>query len=1265
MDKPKEISPTKSSAKRRGRKSQLRKGEKLPKKSGVETVGKIKRPLLKKRTSTKEEISEEEIEKGYEYIPVSGLGEEPRKGEKITKEEKRILQEQMKRFESPTSKEETEDPSKKAREIFVGKELKKLKKPTYKSAAAEKDPTYQAVKDIMTRPRTFIKPPDYSEPGRTLFQVKKSKVPKKPKIPKTIQELFTLKDKKAISNLLKTKGPNIEIEASLGTYRQGEKGLIFSPGFKSYTYFKNIKDALEQLKNQKGSGIQVQKENTRIETMRKILIRRIVDLDTDSISFQRKIRHRNNILDYPSIGVRIARSEEQIVDLEALNIALESENIEEFNPDTIRVKRRTTYKNTRTDSKFYGLKFDLTHVEETYISERGEMTSFTKYEVEIERVLSKDISVDTFVEAITHIYMFSQDKKEIKNVMNLIERRYAVKLHNNLFWNDPHYKRFTKNPYVLYGGYWNKPKNIKLRNLADPRGNWDVTVKLNGVRRFMLIGDSNTYLYGSNRDVFKIGSGDEEFSGTFIDGEYIKIGNVKTFYAFDILFYQGRDLRQENFKNRMEKLEQAFEKIKSLNFDTKIILKEYFKKGNLYTKIKDAFQKIKEIEKKGEDLTDGLIFQPPHWYKNNNTLKWKPPSKLTIDFLLKRVTTDEELEYIRDKHNLTDEEIANDVYLILVGDRGTMKLFTGTNRYPHKGFILYQEKLFKGEPLENRIIECSWSSKNEEFIPVRIREDRDKPNNYSTAASVWDDIMNPITKKTIKGNSLKLVRKFHNKVKLTLLQQEFRKGGKDITGKVFGDVILDIGSGRGGDITKWNAAGLRRVYALEPNEENLEELERRKEELYKNKSQITDIVPLNFGAEDTEQIKMHIQDKLDGIVSFFSLTFFPKSEKYFNSMLDTISLLPPGGKFIGIVMDGERTENLLMKEKERVLEEIQEEIEKGEATKEDLKEAKESGAIYSNPSFEIEQTSKFTKKPYGNKIEITIQDEGSMVKNQEEFLFYFDNFRNKLKSRNFNYREKMFRISSERGLSASDFIDRGGEYEALPKDSKTFSSLMRVFVFTKQKVTIKPFDIQKPQEGKLKNLPNPYNRSLCIRGGPSSPSNIIYSVLYATSANFRKSVKKLGKTEKFRVETLPKRITEEMYDEFTLGPSKKLPFEAYKQKLKDSSKWLADFTILELLMKILKMNIYVLVGKQGKVGKAGYEKIVSIHPSAVFATNCEIYDYDKSIVLYTSDNLHYSLVAECSGKKELKEEKLVFSESNAQDKKFINEIYSQICSIFD
>ena len=116
------------------------------------------------------------------------------------------------------------------------------------------------------------------------------------------------------------------------------------------------------------------------------------------------------------------------------------------------------------------------------------------------------------------------------------------------------------------------------------------------------------------------------------------------------------------------------------------------------------------------------------------------------------------------------------------------------------------------------IMECKWD--NGSFTPIKYRDDKEEPNFITTANDVWQDIKNPVTKETIRGRTLLTMRKYHNMIKKAMLESNFKKG----------DVINDWGSGRGGDIDKWMKLGLKKVYGIEPNVENIEELRRRARE---------------------------------------------------------------------------------------------------------------------------------------------------------------------------------------------------------------------------------------------------------------------------------------------------------------------------------------------------------------------------------------------------------------------------------------------------
>jgi len=587
-----------------------------------------------------------------------------------------------------------------------------------------------------------------------------------------------------------------------------------------------------------------------------------------------------------------------------------------------------------------------------------------------------------------------------------------------------------------------------------------------------------------------------------------------------------KELLQEN-KNLIKKIDSLLKGIQIPQETAEIILKkaESFKgnvskdiindilksvdfpseqRRNLVKKVERFLLENKEIVEK----TDGLILQPYIWYCNKYTFKWKPPSQLTVDFYLQKMTSKE----------LSDRNIEEDrdCYFTMVGGsirrdrRVDMSIFNGDYDNPYKGYIEWAPTVNEDskEPIDGRVVECEWVNFEDDepdFAPIRIREDRSRPNDYSTAISVWQDIHNPITRDSIEGSNLKIMRKYHNEVKFNLLSNNFRPGS----------TIIDIGSGRGGDILKWRSLGFKRVYAVDPNSENVNVLlsrlgkdmeNKREDDMKKNiPFSYPDVKVLNYGAEKTIEIaKKMSEDKavLDGIVSFFSLTFFPKSQERYKNLLKTINLIPVGGKFIGIVLSGEKVKTLLDTSNSATIKDY----EKGRFMvkgynsqnpdfdalegfwddtinawtfdndkKNEIKKYIIEHKIYNCDAFTIEQKGAFNQEDedekdgisdniIGDQIEIDLRgtgdDQSTMVQSQTEWLFNFEYFKKKMKEMQFSLVD-----SYELNNPVTGPNDKIFSYQNLPKDSQVFSSLNKVFVFKKKGMTkkeIKAVEVLKP-----------------------------------------------------------------------------------------------------------------------------------------------------------------------------------------------------------
>jgi len=747
-------------------------------------------------------------------------------------------------------------------------------------------------------------------------------------------EIISSDDAKKLDDYLKS-SKEFEVEVRLGYINNNN----FITGIFSFTSFSRLLEALK-----KNPRFKVETSSSLVESISKIDIRRVTDVESGTVRYERKKKH-NSFINH-EYGYRVSQSVEEILDIP-----------ETYNPDFTRKIDRTSFISEN-------IRIDLSIVKELKLTTGRKAV---KYEVELER--TGILRISEMVDAIKLIL------KGIGggNILSLSQRRTVVAMHNNLL------RESTIRPYDMTRGYWNKPENIKFKDILNEKFNPATTIKLDGERRMVLFLKDITAFVWAPREVQIIGDGVLDMEGTMIDVEYISKDGIKSFHAFDILFYKGNDVRNDSLKKRLNRLSDVVQKIPS-KWGYVARLKKFYMpavNNDLYTRVSACLDESTIYN------TDGVILQPLGAYSNRWTRKWKPPEKLTIDFLLQVVKTK-----------------GNEVtYELLSSKKRDNVQFKGSEFHPHPGTIIMKDGY------DGLVVELGWDEDSQEFILHRVRHDRERPNSDIVARSIWTDIMNPIDEATIRGHTLRVMRKYHNKSKKCLLGKFLQRG----------DILMDWGSGRGGDLVKWESIGLKKVYVVEPDSENSEIL---KDRLANLEVKTLDVQVIEAGAQETTKLSKAVgKNKIDVITTFFSLTYFPQTQAYYNNMLETINKFKPR-KFIGIVLDGERVKDDL--EKDRVVNDLDD----------------DDAAEIETDAFQIYQDSMYKEDVYGTSIKTTISDTTSMVKDQKEWLFFFDHFAEEVEKMGYK-------------LLKDDFLDHGVLYDRLSIEAKQFSSYNRAFIFSR------------------------------------------------------------------------------------------------------------------------------------------------------------------------------------------------------------------------
>lgn len=606
---------------------------------------------------------------------------------------------------------------------------------------------------------------------------------------------------------------------------------------------------------------------------------------------------------YKEDNTRITELDDNFYNTSKESLFLEKVNYKDFTIKLTVSKEENTLLKTKKP-KSYSFKREKTRT--SYFDEniRYDITKVVQYpseietsELEVEIINSENYDNKKFIDSISFLISFiSSYKKDIIRFCNCSLSEGKDESDEDLEY------------YLI-----SKPRDFKKRDFTSPDAilrDFKVSIKADGVQYFLLFHKSGIWLISQTKENIRLCGLEKEFlnlenslfAGEVLTKDELKKGEIINseiiFIPFDTISYKNQSVVNKTYTERCSYFKEIIKKFISCDGVKKmqIIEKKIFDLGNtsktFYKGFKQCFDNRKEIIYKD----DGYIFTPdksPYVAegqnkkpnerfldKNLDVCKFKPVEKRSLDFKVVKGKL-----YYKDGKNLIN-------------------------------FNKLKYSLDFEEDLEGKIVEFFpkfSEDKNVSFFPSRIRSDKIYPNKKSQVEEIVNSYKesNPITEQTLLGKDTVLMRDFNNKIKIDLINS--------IEG-----YVVDIGSGKGGDIMKFGInSKIKKVLSIEPNIEFSKEFSKRLKTTNLSKK-----FKLLSGVrgEDSETISKNLLDflpenmKMEKLTVTFmiSLSFFWSSNVVLDNLARTLNDINNickgrGGENIEIIfftIDGEKVEKM-------------------------------------------------------------------------------------------------------------------------------------------------------------------------------------------------------------------------------------------------------------------------------------------------------------------------------------------------------------------
>jgi len=561
-----------------------------------------------------------------------------------------------------------------------------------------------------------------------------------------------------------------------------------------------------------------------------------------------------------------------------------------------------------------------------------------EYEIEAE-LLNDNVKVENINVAVKEIQIMIDDKylDKISVIQSLGELKKLIGTNKQ--------NRDNLSIASILPGVYNLEYN-DYKNTYYPPLNYYIMRKIDGKRTAIIYINGKCSVITSEK-VFKYEVKSRTTSNstadiTLLDCEYvITHDGSEKIYAFDVCYIAGEDLRNETYENRMLRLDEAIDIIKTIpeiNIDKQFMLK--------IDSIEDIKGKILEISSRPIDFeTDGIIMvQPGKSYSKTISIKWKPAELNSVDvlvkkaprsivgkepFLLKKGFTMYFLFVSINKFVMSQKGLKHCPGYDKIFGRLTTKKIPIALSFPScpLAYIFYHQS----DDLDGKILEVVATDIKQKYVNwniLKIRTDKmsDKTNygnSYLTSLKVIQNYNNPFNMEYLwgewgddyfvneKSSDYKSQTRFISFVKQSRIQS-----------MKFANCVIDIGSGKGQDLFRYLKSGISHLIMIDKDKSALSELVSRRfnsNEDFKTMNTTLHVMNADINNPYTETIeRMDVfgMGKVEANYIVCNLAFHYFCENFANIrnfIMLAKNLLIKGGKVILTILMGDVVFSLMKK----------------------------------------------------------------------------------------------------------------------------------------------------------------------------------------------------------------------------------------------------------------------------------------------------------------------------------------------------------------